>query len=101
MEGSQVEMRLALLLLFAVSCFAQNTKSDDHLALCHKDFLRIYRVRTIERDPQGRERKAWTRWFLIDDRNPSDKEEISDTLRFYRENHIEIEMKSLEGRLPD
>src|SRR5437879_5326553 len=66
-------------------------QNDQHAQLCHKDFLHFYRVELIEKDQHGTERKAWSRWYLIDDRKPEDKEEIDWQLSFFRMNHIRVE----------
>lgn len=89
-----------LTLLLAVM-LAQQSAPDNHLALCHGDFLHFYRVQIEERTPNGTVAAKWSRWYLIDDRQPEDKQEIKETLDFYRKNHIKVEYKTVEGKLPD
>ncbi len=74
---------------------------DEHVLLCHTDWLRFYRVKITEVDAAKRERKVWSRWYLIDDRQAEDKEEIRSTLEFYRSNHIETQYLALPGKLPE
>lgn len=78
----------------------KSISGDEHILLCHTDWLRFYRVEVTERSQQGQEGKVWSRWFLIDDKRQEDKAEIDDQLRFYRENHIKIEYAAIEGKLP-
>lgn len=99
MSGRLLLLLLALLLSLAAAEPAQSKKkagADDHLLLCHQEFVRIYRVATVEKMPGGQTVEGWTRWFLIDDRRPADKEEIDAQLKFYRENHIAVEFKALQ-----
>ncbi len=74
---------------------------DEHILLCHADFLRFYRVRVIERNQGGTERKSWTGWRLINDRTPDEKEDYQANLKFYRENKIEVQFAAVEAKLPE
>jgi hypothetical protein len=74
---------------------------DDHVLLCHGDFLRFYRVRVVERDQRGAEHKSWTGWRLVSDTKAEDKEQYQADMKFYRENTIEVQFAAVEGKLPE
>lgn len=99
---------LAIVLLSGSAILAQ-PPSQPNTPQHNGDVLRFYRVWIQElRDcrtgcPPGvaTTNSRWSRWYLIDDRQPEDKQEITDTLDFYRKNHIKLEFKSVEGKLPE
>lgn len=91
-------VKLAFAFILCLAAIAQ--KPDDHLKLCHKEFLRLYRVELTEKSPAG-EHKVWSRWYLMDTRKPEDKAEIEETLTFYRLNNIKVQYHAIEGELPE
>lgn len=95
-------MRCVVLLAISLLLAAQEPRKadDDHIFSCHTDWLHFYRIQLTERDAAGRDFQSWTKWTLIDDRKPSDKQEINEQLAFYRSNHIKIEYWAMEGKLP-
>ena len=90
-----------MITVFLLGLLLQTVTGDSHILDCHTDWLRFYRVQTVETMPNGIKTKTWSRWFLIDDRKPDDKKEIADTLKFYRNNNIKVEYAAIEGKLPE
>jgi hypothetical protein len=94
---------LAVLLLCFALLAEQKTAivGDEHVPLCHADFLRFYRVHLTERNQRGVERKVWTGWRLISDAKADEKEQYEADMKFYRENKIEVQFAAVEAKLPE
>lgn len=74
---------------------------DEHLVLCHQDFLRFWRIETTTVDQELRVSKSWTHWILINDKSPEDKRTFEEDRAFYMRSKIRVQYAALEGKLPE